>query len=176
MFISQNNIPTSINHALLDNLSVGNTSKRWVHSHVLKWREKIITSITVLRKPLYFSGVTSWTAAKPHFLIIISRMTVTCIYSDSGLHYELAKKRPLEGWVHTKHLSKLSKSSHAFDLKWCLETDDHEMTPSTTSESKLWRSSFCKQDTNTFTKPRTACKISMKSLMSHANGWKNLFR
>ena len=37
------------------------------------------TSRTVLRKTLYFSGVTSLTAAEPHFRNNISNITVTCI-------------------------------------------------------------------------------------------------
>lgn len=48
---------------------------------------------------------------------------------------------------------------HAFDLKWFLETDDQGRTPMMMSDRKFCRSFACKQDTNTFVKPKTACLI-----------------
>lgn len=111
-------------------------------------------------------------------------MIVTC--RKPKTHYSFGSIKYEYDWVHVaqvylftntpcmyRSLTLGNVNVHAFDLKWCLETDDQDSIPVTTSERNLCNSFACKQDTITFTKPKTACyrcKLKLKTIIER---WSN---
>ena len=77
---------------------------------------------------------------------------------DSNLENTRGQKYLVSSCKHINTINiGLLQLKHTFDLKWCLETDDHGATPSTITETKFCKSFASRHETNTLIKPKAAC-------------------